>query len=99
MAHHTFAYTALDAAGARRTGVIESESKDAAVGRLAAEGRLVLEIRESSHAPAAETRTAGRRKPPSRQELALFTRRLADLSTAGLPLDRVLQVVSEQSES
>ena len=29
----------------------------------------------------------------------MFTRRLADLSGAGLPLDRVLQVVSEQSEN
>ena len=100
MAQHSFAYTALDAGGARRTGAIEAESRDAAVAHLAAEGRFVLEIREGAHSAAASVAPAsGRRKQPSRQDLALFTRRMADLSTAGLPLDRVLQVVSEQSES
>ncbi|HVK06210.1 MAG TPA: type II secretion system F family protein [Armatimonadaceae bacterium] len=99
MANLTFAYTALDAAGARRSGVIEAESSEAAVALLGADGRFVLEIRPHAAKTGADRPTAGRRKPPSKQELALFTRRLADLSAAGLPLDRVLQVVAEQSES
>ncbi|HZO91907.1 MAG TPA: type II secretion system F family protein [Chthonomonadaceae bacterium] len=100
MAQQTFAYTALDMAGARKTGVIEAESSEAAIARLAADGRFVLEIQESQRAASASgAQKTGRRKSPSRQELALFTRRLADLSTAGLPLDRALHVVAEQSES
>lgn len=101
MAALSFSYVAMDAAGARRTGVIEAETKEAALVRLEAEGRFVLEINEAkaSAAAAAGAATFGSRKAPSRQELALFTRRLADLSQAGLPLDRVLQVVGEQSES
>ncbi|MCC6445838.1 MAG: type II secretion system F family protein [Armatimonadetes bacterium] len=99
MSAQTFAYTALDAAGARRTGVIEAESSDSAVNRLAAEGRFVLEIREQASAPASPVRIAGRHRKPSRQDIALFTRRMSDLSLAGLPLDRVLQVVADQSES
>ena len=100
MAHATFAYTALDAAGARRTGSVEAENRDAAVAHLAAEGRFVLDIRETAHAATTSaSQTSGRRKAPSRQDLSLFTRRMADLSAAGLPLDRVLQVVAEQSES
>jgi type IV pilus assembly protein PilC len=99
MAQQTFTYTALDNAGARRNGVIEAESSDAAVARLAADGRFVLEIKAGSAAPSAQsTPTAGRRAP-SKQDLALFSRRMADLSAAGLPLDRVLQVVAEQSEN
>jgi len=98
MAQQSFAYTALDAAGSRRTGVVEAESRDAAVARLASEGRFVLEIDESKAANGPQGLSFGRR-PPGRQDLALFTRRLADLSGAGLPLDRVLQVVAEQSES
>jgi type IV pilus assembly protein PilC len=101
MSAQAWAYVALDAAGAKKNGVIEAETKDAAVAQLGAEGRFVLEIRPqgSGGAAAAVQRTGGRRRPPSRQEIALFTRRMADLSGAGLPLDRVLQVVSEQSES
>ncbi|MBB6053039.1 type II secretion system F family protein [Armatimonas rosea] len=101
MAALSFSYVAMDSAGARRTGVIEAETKEAALVRLESEGRFVLEINEAkaSAAAAAGAATFGSRKAPSRQELALFTRRLADLSQAGLPLDRVLQVVAEQSES
>jgi type IV pilus assembly protein PilC len=100
MAGVNFSYTAMDASGARRTGVIEAETREAALARLDAEGRFVLEIAESKSATGTATSSAfGGRRAPSRQELALFTRRLADLSQAGLPLDRVLQVVGEQSES
>jgi type II secretory pathway component PulF len=66
---------------------------------LAGDGRFVLEIAEAARAKAASSQESVSTRPPSRQDLALFTRRLADLSIAGLPLDRVLQVVSEQSES
>jgi type II secretory pathway component PulF len=100
MSAQAWAYTALDASGARKNGVIEAETKDAAVAQLGAEGRFVLEIRAQGAGGVAETTLKhGRHRAPSRQELALFTRRLADLSAAGLPLDRVLQVVAEQSES
>jgi type IV pilus assembly protein PilC len=99
MAQQTFAYTALDASGARRTGAVEADSREAAVARLASEGRFVLEIGESSRRKETVPGTSGRTKAPSKQDLALFTRRLADLASAGLPLDRVLQVVAEQSES
>jgi Type II secretory pathway, component PulF len=96
-----FAYTALDAAGARRSGVVEAESREAAVAQLSAEGRYVLEIHPKGAAASAAASGAagGRRRMPSRQDIALFTRRMADMSAAGLPLDRVLQVVAEQSES
>jgi type II secretory pathway component PulF len=101
MSQLTFAYTALDASGARKSGAVDAETKDAAVARLAAEGRFVLEIRETAQngAPAAGNSSTASRRPPSRQDLALFTRRMADLASAGLPLDRVLAVVAEQSES
>ncbi|GAB4459664.1 MAG: type II secretion system F family protein [Armatimonadaceae bacterium] len=99
MAKQVFAYTALDSSGARKSGVIEAESSDAAVAQLATEGRFVLEIRYGARSAASDVKTTGRRRAPSKQELALFTRRLADLAAAGLPLDRVLEVVAEQSES
>ena len=99
MAQQTFAYTALDASGTRRTGAVDAESREAAVARLAGEGRFVLEIGEAGKRREPMANTAGRGRAPSKQDLALFTRRLADLASAGLPLDRVLQVVADQSES
>ncbi len=101
MAQQTFAYTALDSLGVRRTGALEADSKDVAIARLASEGRFVLDIAVSATGKSStvSTEPSAFSKQPSKQELALFTRRLADLSSAGLPLDRVLQVVAEQSES
>jgi type II secretion system protein F len=93
----TFNYTAVDNMGRKRTGVIEAATSDAATQKLAAEGRFVIEIGEE--APKKEVRQAMSGRGVSRADLALFTRRLADLSAAGLPLDRVLSVVAEQSES
>ena len=99
----TFAYTALDPAGRKRTGFIDAASKDAAVATITADGRFVIDITEqaaqkgtSAHGKSDVVKKAGK---VSKSELALFSRRLADLALAGLPLDRVLQVVAEQSES
>ncbi|MDX1935124.1 MAG: type II secretion system F family protein [Capsulimonadales bacterium] len=97
MAQKTFSYSAIDASGTKRSGVVEAETREAAIAHLAAEGRYVLEIREGAAAPI--NASTLRNRPPSAQDLALFSRRLADLSGAGLPLDRVLEVVGEQSES
>ncbi len=99
MPRQTFAYTALDASGARRTGMVDAESREMALAHLTAEGRYVLDIREAEQTPGVAISVGGRSKRASKQDLALFTRRMADLASAGLPLDRVLQVVSEQSES
>lgn len=97
----TFAYTALDPSGRKRSGQVEASDQSAAVAQLATEGRFVVEICESAEArkPSMARGADQRRGRASRSDLALFTRRLADLSGAGLPLDRVLQVLSEQSES
>ncbi len=113
MATQTFAYTALDAAGTRRTGAVDAETRDLAIARLASEGRFVLDIAEAKAGASANGANAaasengggglfsslGANRAPSRQDLALFTRRLADLASAGLPLDRVLAVVAEQADN
>lgn len=99
MATQAFAYTALDSAGQRKAGVVEAEDKDAAVAQLTAEGRFVLEIKPQAATAAQTVSSLTGNKTPSREDIALFTRRMADMATAGLPLDRVLQVVAEQAEN
>lgn len=94
----TFAYVALDPAGRKRTGFIEASDKDQAIAKIAAEGRFVVEIKQESVKPTAAASLSRSNKVP-KADIALFTRRMADLAEAGLPLDRVIQVVAEQSES
>jgi type IV pilus assembly protein PilC len=91
----TYAYTAVEASGKKRTGFVEAADRDAAMALITAEGRFPLELKEHKAARTDQPKK-GR---VTRQDLALFTRRLADLAAAGLPLDRAVQVVAEQSES
>lgn len=93
----TFEYTALDPAGKRKSGFLEASTKEAAIDLIAQEGRFVVSIEESERKPAEERKRGG--KKVSRSDLSLFTRRLADLSGAGLPLDRCIQVIADQTES
>lgn len=94
----TFSYVAFDASGRRVMGSIEAQDRDAAVAKVLAQGRFISEIKEQ-RGEAAKRDSSVTRGRVTRADLALFTRRLADLAEAGLPLDRVLQVVAEQSES
>jgi type IV pilus assembly protein PilC len=99
----TYAYTALEPSGKKKSGVVDASDRDAAIAIIAADGKFVLDIKESTgkRAEGGQSTAGGDKKRgrASRSDLALFTRRMADLASAGLPLDRVLQVVSEQSES
>lgn len=93
----TYAYVALDPLGKKKTGFVDASDKDQAIAKIVAEGRFVVEIKEQEGSqPAHKQHVRGK---VSRTDVALFTRRLADLSGSGLPLDRALQVVAEQSES
>lgn len=91
----TYSYVAVEPSGRKRSGFVEAADREAAMAKLTAEGTFPLEIKEQKRSDADQPKK-GR---VTRQDLALFTRRLADLSGAGLPLDRAVQVVAEQSES
>lgn len=93
----TFAYVALEPNGKKKTGYIDAADEAAAISRITAEGKFVVEIREETSG--AKIPSVPGSKKVSRGDVALFTRRLSDLAAAGLPLDRVLSVVAEQAES
>ena len=97
----TYAYTILEPTGNRKSGFVDAKTREGAVAQLTSGGNYLIEIaeraaREGFSKASAEKKTNGK---PSKSDVALFTRRMADLADAGLPLDRVLQVVAEQSES
>lgn len=98
----TFAYTVLEPSGKKIQGFFDAANEEVARAALSTDGRYLLDIRaQAAKASYGAEHTEEKKKGgnPSRSDLALFTRRLADLAEAGLPLDRVLQVVSEQTEN
>lgn len=97
----TYVYTALEPNGRKRTGRVEAADEKSALAALEAQGRFVTEIREETAKAAAAARGGSehRKGKATKADVALYMRRLADLADAGLPLDRALQVLAEQTES
>ena len=96
-----YEYSALDAKGRQTKGLIEGDTPRHARAMLRDRGLTPLEVNQ-----VAESRTGGGGglfnrggSGISHTELSLFTRQLATLTRAGLPLDEALTAVSEQSES
>jgi len=59
----TFAYTALEPSGKKRTGFVDAASRDAAVAIIAAEGRFVVDIREQAvQSSTSNTKDLGKKK-------------------------------------
>ena len=106
-----FKYTALDQNGVEKTGIISADSKMAAAEMVRAQGLLLRECVETSKSAkpsaAKETRKKGDKKKKSndggkagasvkQKELMVFTRQLATLIDAGLPLLQSLNVLQKQ---
>lgn len=94
-----FRFEAIDTAGKTQRGVIDAESARGARGSLRAQGLapLVVEPAGRGQQAARGQRLSLGRKLSAREQ-ALFTRQLASLLVAGLPLDEALAVLSEQAE-
>lgn len=94
-----YEYSALDARGKARKGLIEGDTPRHARSLLREQGLNPLEIHEVSEQKSGSSLPFSRRGAGiSSTDLALFTRQLATLVRSGLPLDEALTAVSEQSE-
>jgi general secretion pathway protein F len=93
-----FSYRAYDDTGARATGVIDSETREAAIESLFRQGRYPLELVEGGRLPTPrwwEREVFGPRRM-SRRSVALLTRELATLVKAELPVDEALRIARLQ---
>ena len=100
-----YAFEALTAEGKARKGVIEADSAKAARGLLRSQALVPLQVEAvSGEAQAARQGEAGqgggglRRKVFNATHLSIWTRQLAGLVTAGLPLERALTSLSDEAE-
>lgn len=89
----TFAYQARDGSGRMVSGVQEGINEDNAVNTLMARGLMVLSIQQKAVSRA----SAGAAKV-NETDLVLFTRQLATMVDAGLPLISGLTALFEQSD-
>ncbi|MGB8353161.1 MAG: type II secretion system F family protein [Chthoniobacteraceae bacterium] len=88
----TFAYTARDAAGKTLSGTQEGLNEDNAIQSLMEKGLMVLSIKETLI-----KKRQPKEKSVSDTELVLFTRMLATMVDAGLPLVNALSGIHRQT--
>ena len=95
-----FRYEAVDTVGATHKGVVNADSAKSARADLRVQGLTPLNV-EAIAAQLDEAGVATRRgfgEKLSQVELALFTRQLASLLEAGLPLEQAFTALLEQAE-
>jgi general secretion pathway protein F len=94
-----FVYTALDALGKERKGLIEGDTAKHVRQLLREKQLLPVDIQEAAQSEQKRTtRSLFARRGLSTLDLALLTRQLATLLRSGLPLEESLQAVAEQTE-
>lgn len=95
-----FRYEAADVGGASKKGVLNADSARSARAELRAQGLVPLKVEviaaQVDGSGAARSRGFG--ESLSANELALFTRQLASLLEAGLPLEQAFTALLEQAE-
>jgi general secretion pathway protein F len=95
-----FRYEAVDAAGATKKGVLNADNARGARADLRTQGLTPLKVEaigaQVDASGVAKSRGFGERL--SQNELALFTRQLASLLEAGLPLEQAFTALLEQAE-
>jgi type II secretory pathway component PulF len=92
-----FAYKALDVRGAESAGTLSADSRAAAVQQVIQRGLAPVTVQEHGpQAPAPVERAAPSGRVPQAQVEA-FTREMANLLSAGVPLSRALSIVIRET--
>lgn len=94
-----FEYTAVDASGKERRGVLEGDTARQVRQLLRERQLLPLTVAEVAEREASRQKSFTLRPTMSTSDLALVTRQLATLVQSSLPLEEALLAVSEQTES
>jgi type IV pilus assembly protein PilC len=93
----TYAFKALDLAGAPTKGEMEAGDKQAVAAQLRSKGLIVVDIEERTPASAGDL-LAGFKKVKA-DDLVIATRQLSTMVNSGMSLLRSLYVIEEQTEN
>jgi type IV pilus assembly protein PilC len=110
-----FQFTAVDTNGKERTGLVEAASSELASAQVKSMGLFPTQLSQEAEAKTARKTDKGRKIAPSaalkkkkptvigkivsQKGLTIFTRQLATLISAGLPLLRSLEVLERQEKN
>lgn len=94
-----FEYTAVDAAGKERKGVIEGDTPRRVRQALREQNLLPLTISEIAEKTDSKQQIFSARRSLSAADLAVMTRQIATLVHAGIPLEEALTAVGEQNDT
>jgi type II secretory pathway component PulF len=92
-----FAYTALDGAGRTTSGTIPADSRDQAMDAVIGRGLSPIKVDEQKTAQQLMKKSTSTRV--SQAAVESFTRELANLLGAGLPLSRALQLLKREAST
>jgi general secretion pathway protein F len=93
-----FRFEAVDAAGKTHSGVLEADTARAVRSQLRTRALVPLEVRAVDGAPQSPTASAFGRRAFRGTGLTVWTRQLAGLVGAGLPLERALTALADDAE-
>jgi type IV pilus assembly protein PilC len=93
----TYAFKALDLAGAPSKGEIEASDKQAVASQLRSRGLIVVDIAEQAPANAGDILARFQKIKPD--DLVIATRQLSTMVQSGMSLLRALYVIEEQTEN
>lgn len=91
-----FQYIGTDTSGKTLKGTVEADSRDSAIEMLKKQNIHVINVQASKKNSGLHTSIGGKVKT---KDLVIFTRQLATLVNAGVPLVRSLTTLQQQSES
>ncbi|HRZ62074.1 MAG TPA: type II secretion system inner membrane protein GspF [Rubrivivax sp.] len=94
-----YRYEALDAAGKAGTGLVEAENPKAARAQLRAQALVPLAVTPVGAAAGAPAAGRFARRAFDAAALAVWTRQLAGLVGAGLPLERALSALADEADT
>jgi type IV pilus assembly protein PilC len=93
----TYAFKALDLAGAPTKGEIEASDKQTVASQLRTRGLIVVDIEEQTPANAGDLLARFQKIKPD--DLVIATRQLSTMVSSGMSLLRALYVIEEQTEN
>lgn len=94
----SYQYQARDSRGKNCRGSLDADSAKQARQLLRERGLIVLAVQDSQEAQGQRRLGPRLTRKVSSQDLALFTRQLATMVSAALPLEEALRAVAQQSE-
>ena len=92
-----FTYQAVDAQGATQRGTLEADSERAVRSQLRARGLVPLDVTATASGAMSQGVSTWRRRVLNQTALTLWTRQLAGLVDAGLPLERALTALADEA--